>query len=147
MAKLQRSTLQALAILISLVGGVYAFAVFLAFIVFDFGSGDISFNKEKWAVNHWAGAYSPTLRRRMLNDLFASEILDHKTKTEIINLLGNPDGRYIGGDFEITYDLDMDGFEQYISLRITFGKDGVVDSYDVVPTYAYPTHSMPLRTK
>lgn len=69
---------------------------FLATFALFFSCGKIS--HEKFDSNKWKAEVNTeenwTLRWKMMNDLRNNLRLEGKTKNEIINLLGNPDGKF-----------------------------------------------------
>ncbi|WP_397363444.1 hypothetical protein [Olleya sp. R77988] len=93
----------------------------LAFFSYLFYEPQYDFNKEKWAKNK-------NKRYEMRDDLIESEILKDKSKTEIFELIGNPDNIYSDDIWIYNLGISNPGLGlQFNSLELSFKNERIFD--------------------
>ena len=105
----------------------FSFALTVIIVLFvscsDFQSKDLTFESEKWKNGN------SSFRARMISDLLKSKVLENKTKTEVIEVLGGPDNDengYFIYKFEFGGWLDKIFLIKY-HLIITFNLENKVN--------------------
>lgn len=101
-------------------------------ILIYFSSCQAKFDKVKWRTREYTEA-PPEGRKRMLNDLITNYKLKGLKKSELVDLLGEPnygDDSMISYLIEEDYGTDIDPIYTKF-LQFTFNKDSIIEGFRV----------------